>query len=180
MALEIKRPERLVEICLDGTLVAEYEALEAELEDARRNALSDRRMNSPVNKLEERKAELYKAQEEDTIVFKIRALPRGKWSEVIDENPPRKGNVADENLGYDIDAGTNAVMATEGTIVEVTKLGEPIEFTADDWARISPDLSDGQWQEFQNAVMSANVSKPRVPFSQSGFKLMQDSAKNSK
>lgn len=178
---EVKRPERRVEICLDGSLVAEYEAVEAELETARRNAISDRRLNGdPVKKLELRKAELYKAQEESTLVFTLRALPRATWSDIKESNPPRDGHNVDESLGYNSDTAIAKAMLAEGSIALVEQHGEPVEFTTNDWAGIVDDLSDGQWQEVQTAVASANGGRPQVPFSQSGFKLMQDSAKNSK
>ena len=35
MALKVKRAERLVEVALDGTLVAEWEATDAEYKEAR-------------------------------------------------------------------------------------------------------------------------------------------------
>lgn len=175
MALEIKRPERLVKICLDGTLVAEYEAVEAELQEARRAAIADKRLNSPVTKLEKRKAELYKAQEDSSVTFKLRALPRAVWADLKAAHPPRKGRETDENLGYDVDTCLNAAMGAKGTIVEVIQNGEPIEFSAADWDALSPDLSDGQWGEFQLALSSLNGGRPQVPFSPSGFKLMQGS-----
>lgn len=177
---EIKRAERRVEICLDGALVAEYEAVEAELETARRAAIADRRLNSPVKGLEKRQAELYKAQEESTLVLTVRALPRAKWVEIRDSNPPRDAHVSDEQFGYNTEATVAKAMLTEGTIALVEQQGEPVEFTVDDWAGIADDLSDGQWQEIQTAVISANGGRPRVPFLQSGFKLMQDSAESSK
>lgn len=178
---EVKRVERRVEICLDGSLVSEYEAVQAELEDARRNAISDGRLNNDsVKKLEIRSAELYKAQEESTLVFTLRALPRAKWAEIKESNPPRDGNNVDESLGYNADTAIAKALMTDGTIARVEQLGEPIEFTTEDWAGIVDDLSDGQWQEVQTAVANANGGRPQVPFSQSGFKLMQDSAKNSK
>lgn len=178
---EVKRPERRVEICLDGSLVAEYERVQAELETARRNAISDRRINNdPVKKLEIRSAELYKAQEDSTLVLTIRALPRATWSAIKEANPPRDDHNVDESLGYNVDSAVANAMLTNGAIALAEQQGEPVEFTAEDWAGIVDDLSDGQWQEVQTAVASANGGRPQVPFSQSGFKLMQDSAKNSK
>lgn len=177
---EIKRTERRIEICLDGALVAEYEAVEAELETARRAAIADRRLNSPVKGLEKRQAELYKAQEDHTLVLTVRGLPRAVWAKIKEDHPARDGKPVDESLGFNVDDAVNAAMLAEGAIVLAEQAGEPVEFTAEDWAAISPDLSDGQWQEIQTAVVSANGGRPKVPFSQSGYKLMQDSAESSK
>lgn len=177
---EFKRPTRLVRVCTDGELVSEYEAVQAELDEKRRAAIVDRRLNPPVKELEIRSAELYKAQEDSTIVFKLSALPRKTWDELKTKNPPRDDNESDENLGYNVDTCLDAAMGTEGTILEVTQDGEPIEFTTEDWKVLSPELTDGQWTEFQLALSGLNGGRPKVPFSQSGYKLMQDSAEKSK
>ena len=172
---EIKRPERRVEICLDGSLVAEYEAVQAELEDARKAQARDRRMNSPVAGLEKRQAELYKAQAEQTMVVTVRALQRNEWAQIKDSCAPRKGHQIDENFGFNVDEATQLALIADGGIAKVEQAGEPVEFTVDDWKALSPDLSDGQWEEIKTAVISANGGRPRVPFSQAGFKMTKDS-----
>lgn len=178
--LTIKRPERLVKVCLDGTLVAEYEAVQAELVDARRAHIADKRINGPVPALEKKVAELYKAQEDSTATFKLRGLPRHVWDELKNANPVRKGNDLDEQFGYNVEATLDAAMSADGTIVEVTQGGAVVEFSAKDWVEISPELTDGQWGDFQVALTELNGGRQQVPFSQSGYRLMQDSAAKSK
>lgn len=180
MALKMKRPERLVEVCLDGALVAEYEAVEAELELKRRERTVDKRMNDPIVALERRKGELWEAQRAETAVFKLRALPRAKWSEIRLDNPPRKDNALDEHYGFNTEMVFDAAMQAEGTIVEVRQGGEVIEFTGADWAGFSADLTAGQFGLFQVALNELNGGHSEVPFSPTGYKMIQDSAAKSK
>lgn len=180
MALKVKRPERLVEVCLDGALVAEYEAVEAELENKRRERVVDKRMNDPIVALERRKGELWLAQKAEMVVFRLRALPRSKWSEIKLGNPPRKDNSLDEHYGFNTETTFDAAMAAEGTIVEVTQGGEPTEFTGEDWADFSADLTVGQFAAFQVALNEMNGGHSEVPFSPTGYKMIQDSDAKSK
>lgn len=178
--LAVKRPERLVEVCLDGALVAEYEAVEAELENKRRERVVDKRMNDPIVALERRKGELWMAQKSEMVVFKLRALPRAVWSKIKLDNPPRKDNALDAHYGFNTETLFDAAMLTEGTIVEVTQGGEPTEFTGEDWVEFAADLTAGQFGEFQVALNELNGGRSEVPFSPTGYKLIQDSAKKSK
>lgn len=180
MALKVKRAERLVEVCLDGALVAEYEAVEAELESKRKERLADVRLNDPVTKLELKKAELREAQKAETVVFKLRALPRAVWSQLKLDHPAREGNTLDENLGFNTDTIFDAAMKTEGTFVEVTKAGKKEPFKVEEWDEFSADLSKGQFEPFRAAINSLNEDRPEVPFSLTGYKMIQDSAENSK
>lgn len=180
MALKVKRPERLVEVCLDGALVAEYEAVEAELEIKRRERVVDKRMNDPIVALERRKGELWLAQKEEMVVFKLRALPRAAWSKLKLDNPPRKDNALDAHYGFNTESLFDAAMATEGTIVEVTQGGQPTEFTGADWAEFAEDMTSGQYGEFQVALNELNGGSSEVPFSPTGYKMIQDSDAKSK
>lgn len=180
MALTVKRPERLVKVCLDGSLVAEYEAVEAELEEARRKRVGDTRMNSPIVALERRKAELFVAQEAESVTFKLKGLPRAVWSELKVNHPPRKDNALDDHYGFDTDKLFDAAMATDGTIVEVTKGGEVEEFTATDWVEFSASLTAGQFGAFQVAIKDLNSGSNEVPFSPTGYKMIQASDAKSK
>lgn len=180
MALTVKRPERLVKVCLDGSLVAEYEAVEAELAEARRKSVNDRRVNNPFADLERRKAELFLAQEAESVTFRIQALPRAVWSELRSDNPPRKDNDLDEHFGFNTDSLFDAAMQADGAIVEVTKNGEPVEFSGKDWPELSASLTAGQFGAFQVAIKDLNGGSNEVPFSPVGYKMIQDSAAKSK
>lgn len=186
MTLKVNRPEKLVEVCLNGALVAEYEAVEAELKAKRQERVVDKRMNDPILELEKKKAELWGAQREDTVVFRLRGLPRATWSKLKLDNPPRKDDEVDQHYGFNIDAIFDKAMGYEdedpsrNAIVSVTKNGEPVEFKPTDWADFAADLTDAQYNEFCVALNSLNGGRLEVPFSPTGYKMIQDSDANSK
>lgn len=178
---EVKRPTRLVSVCLNGDLTAQFETVKEKLTEALRAAKADQRLNgSPVRALEAEHAELYAAQQEQTIVFKLRGLPRHKWEELKTDHPARDGNDLDEQYGFNTSTLFEAVMQTEGTIDEVTQLDEPVEFTAGDWSDIAPELTDGQWGDFAQALVELNAGRQLVPFSSAGYKKIQASVAKSK
>ena len=179
--LSLKRPTRSVAICLDGDLLAEYEELNRELVEERRAAVTDKRVNNPeLRKLEKRHAELYEAQAENTAEFKLRALRRDEWDALKDQNPPRKDNEEDKQLGYNPDALVDAVMAADGVIESVTLAGELVDFTAKDWAELSKDMTEAQYFEFQKAVIELHSQNRAVPFSSAGYAKTQRSGEKSK
>lgn len=177
---EIKRPTRTVSVCLDGDLTAEYELTKAKLADEQKASKSDARLNSPASQWEKKHAELFAAQQEQTLVFTLRGLPRHVWDELKTEHPVRKGNDLDEQFGFDTSEVFEKAMITDGTIDAVSQGGEPVEFTIKDWASISNDLTDGQWGDFVTALTALNEGSQAVPFSPAGYKKMQASAAKSK
>lgn len=180
MALKMKRAERTVQVCLDGSLVAEHEEVTAKLEDLQKRKMVDKRLNDPAIALEKRQAELWEQQQAETVVFRLQALPRNKWSEVKGDHPPRKDNAVDEHYGFNTDTMFDAVMGLEGVIVEVKQAGQPVKFTGKDWADFAKELSVGQYAEFQVALRDLNTGDSSVPFSYAGYKRIKDSGGSSK
>lgn len=177
---EVKRAEKLVSVCLDGSLVAEYESVSAELETKRKQRIGDRRMNDPVAALERRQVELWEAQESAKLVFRLRALPRKVWSDLRDDHPARKDNAVDEHYGFNTDTLFDAALATEGVIVEVTQGGEAVDFSHEDWSDFASELTVGQHVEFANAIKDINGGHAEVPFSYAAYKKIQGSEASSK
>ena len=179
MALKVKRPERTVRVCLDGALVAEYEAVEAELEDVRNRKLVDARLNDPVAALERRLGELWEKQQAETVVFRLRALSRHAWDDLKSDHKPRADHKLDEHYGFNTGTIFDAALASDGVIVEVTKNGKKVPFKAEDWGGFSEDLTAGQFADFQVAGNELNGGQSEVPFSYAGYKRIHDSGENS-
>lgn len=170
MALNVKRAERLVEVSLDGTLVAEWEATDEAYKAARaeQRASRDKRMNDPlstrVEELRDKARELSAQAREDRVTFRLRALPRDAWDELVTKNPARSQE-KDGGLPFNISAITDAAMSTDGTIVAVKHSdGTEEEFTHEDWADFAKDLSNAQHEDFYIAVISLNAGANEVPF----------------
>src|SRR5690625_7671626 len=96
MALSVKRAERLVEVLLDGTLLAEWEATDEAYKEARaeQRASRDKRMNDPLSKrvieLREKAQELSAKAREDRVTFRLRALPRTVGDELVTRSEERR------------------------------------------------------------------------------------------
>lgn len=170
MALSVKRAERLVEVLLDGSLLAEWEATDEAYKEARaeQRASRDKRMNDPlaarVEELREKARELSARAREDRVTFRLRALPRTTWDELVTKHPSRSKE-KDSGLPFNVAAITDAAMSTEGTIVSVTRPdGSEEEFTNADWSEFAKDLSNAQHEDFYVAVVSLNAGANEVPF----------------
>ncbi len=181
MALKVKPSERVVRVCLDGTLVAEYQKVTAELDNKRKRKLVDNRLNDPVVALERRQAELWEKQEAETVSFHLRALPRHEWDKLKLDHPAREDDELDSQYGFNTSTIFDAALSRPGVIVEVTNAGgEREEFSHNDWLEFSKDLSSGQFTDFQVAINELNGGQAEVPFSLPGYKKIQDSGANSK
>ena len=176
----VKRPTRTVSVCLDGDLTAEYELAKAKLAAEQKASKSDTRLNSPASQWEKKHAELFAAQQEQTLTFTLRGLPRNVWDALKNDHPARKDNDLDDQFGFDTSMVFEKAMLAEGTIDSVMQGSEPVEFTVEDWAGISDDLTDGQWGDFASALIELNAGRQSVPFSPAGYKKIQASAAKSK
>lgn len=168
MALSIKRAERTVEVCLDGTLLGEWEATDAEYKRARAEqaANRDKRMNDPqakrVEELLQKAHDLSEKARKASVTFRLRALPRAEWDAIVTAHPAKDEK---ESLPFDMKAVTDAALSTEGAIVSVTRAnGRKESFSHEDWADFARDLSSSQHDDFQAAVVSLNAGTNEVPF----------------
>ena len=174
MKLTVKRPETTVELCLDGELFAEYEQLEADLKQARQQALADKRMNDPAVGMARQLVEVIERMRAESVTFTLRGMPRKDWAKLIAENPPRDDNPADKQYGANIEAMMAA--AIPASIVAVEKDGVPVEFDpAKDWAPLADEMTDAQYDEFALKTQSVNRGRQEVPFSQTAYRLTVDS-----
>ena len=174
MKLTIKRPETTYDLCLDGELFAEFQEAENELKEARKMALADSRLNSPVKEIAKRIVALQEQMKAETVTFTLRGLPRKDWARMVAENPPREGNAVDKGYGANMDA--LMVEAIPACIVEVKKDGEVIDFDpTKDWDALAEEMTDAQYDDFAVKTVSVNRGRQEVPFSQAAYKLTQAS-----
>ena len=192
MGLTIKRAERDVSVCLDGTLVAQYEALDRESKQVQVDMKNDPRLNSPHKKrFDEIKSEivdLAEKQAQETVIFTLRALPRDVWEQLVSEHPKREDDETDEQYGFNTDTLYNAALSYSDasrpdvrTIVKVTDHeGKNVEFNPADWDAFAADLSTSQQADFVVQVAVLNVGENTVPTVPSGWKLTRSTAGKSK
>ena len=186
--LKIKRAERTVTVCLDGTLSAEWEQTSRDLEMAVREyhtlkrvetgrAVQDGRLNGAkapaatrldelagkVEALTLQAREVSQAYQDACVVFRLRALPRLEWEELVEEHPPASGD--ERGLPFDPDKIAEAALHRAGTIVSVTHPdGTAEDFSHEDWAEFSSELSEAQHADFRSVVVQMNAGSNDVPF----------------
>src|SRR5689334_2535642 len=93
-----KLPELSIPICLRGDLVAEIQELDRELNTLDRPSASladGGRKRQVAERIEALRAEMTAA----SVVFRLRAITRRRWTELLKEHPPRPDVDADRVVG---------------------------------------------------------------------------------
>lgn len=177
--LTIKRPERVVLLCLDASLQAEWEQAEQDMIDARKGAQGDRLTgNSEATVL----AEAVRAIEEQMLAqqvkFRLRALPRSDWARLLAENPADPTNADDVQFGGNKAAFFDAVIPESIVAVEDHE-GVAVDFDPQtDWTPLADEMTDRQYAEFVEVVFALNRGSVSVPFSQAASRLSRGSSAN--
>lgn len=161
-------PERSVEVCLRGDLLAALQDLQRQLPDAEREdkvggSLGGGRALDVAQQIQALREEML----DHTITVKLRALPRKKFRTLVVDHPPREDNEGDRALGFNPDTFFDALLRMCAV--------EPV---LDDalWAQLEDKLSDGQWQTLTNAAWGVNERDLSVPFSQRASQILASSA----
>lgn len=165
-----KLPERTVDICLRGDLQAQWEDLHRQLADIEARQAVDKRLNSAgqTGKIGQQIADLQEQMRADTIVFRLRALSRRAWNDLLKEHPPRKDDETDTTLGYNVDAFIPAAI-------------QACTYSPDDlddvtWADLLDErLTEFQFVALQNACMALNVRQVSVPNSYAASRILRGS-----
>ena len=139
-------PERTVEICLRGDLVAEHEQAERDLEQAQRTATSSLAGNGSAA-IAERLEALEAEMRESVEVFILRALPqrpnprdgRPTWRELLDRHPPRRGDDGE------------IVEADKGMMIDTSTFYEDLIRLS----VVSPELDDEDWSDLVGVLTNA-------------------------
>ena len=189
MSLVVKRPEKRVEVCLDGSLQAEWEAAEAALSEARQRKLLDTRLGDSVHGLAEAVREIEDKARAESVTFLLRGMPRHVWDAFVADHPEREDNELDKAYGYNTETIFDAVLGhkvpaavsgdVQPTIVSVTKQdGTLVKFTPDEWQAFADELTNAQYGSFQVAVNEINRGRVNVPFSPAAYRETRSSGKN--
>jgi len=166
-----KLPEATVSICLRGDLVADHEAAERELERAQRNTINSLE-GSGAGDIADRIAALEEQMREHTYEFRLRALPRAKWHELVGQHPPRRDEAGD------------VVEADRFILVNVETFWDAIiracvvdpELSEDDWRQLEASLTDHAFQQLCDAAWGINRRGVSIPFSRAASQMRSGSA----
>lgn len=160
MMAEAKLPERTVDLCLRGDLVADFQALEAELDEARRahgDSLDDG-SGEIVERMEAVQAEM----RENTYPVRLRAMDFRFYNALVAKHPPRRdddGAILEDDSGLRVNTETFWEPLLRASIVD------PELPTHDDWEDFVAGITDYQYNELAVAALNLNRGKVDVPFS---------------
>ena len=146
-------PERTVTICVRGDLVADIEALEAELKTVLEERVTNGRLASGGKKRsEELAAEISGKQAEmveHTLSVRVRALRPSVWRELVAKYPAKEDGMAFDVLPFMGEAIPASTVAPE--------------LDADDWAALNEALPNAEMGKLIDAVWELNIKGVDVP-----------------
>jgi hypothetical protein len=170
--------ERSVPVCMRADLVAQHEELDRQLQKAVSEPRDSLAAGSAVSGLSEQIRELEAEMAENTIDFRIRALPRVKYRALREKHPPRKA--ADDSVDQrDFWARFNTDTFW-GPLLRASVV-EPV-LDDEDWAGLIGDdeqdgnLSEAQFVRLSLAAFNLNEQEVDVPFSAAALRPTLDSA----
>jgi hypothetical protein len=153
-----KLPEKELRICLRGDLYAELAAAEAALGEAERQAKADGSLAAGTGRREaaERVARVRERMLAASAVFRLRAVSRRLYTELLGKHPPRDGDARDAATGFNRDEFFDALT--------FESIAEPA-MNAEQWQRLADRLSDPQFEALTEAAWEINRQGVDVPFS---------------
>lgn len=163
-------PERTVEICLRGDLVAEHQSAERELERAEK-APANSLAGNGTGEIAERIRALEAEMQGSLVEFRLRALPAPKFRAFKAEHPIRiedgEANKQDTVFGFDTDKGFEPLVCM--------CLVDP-ELDDETWAQLMDSITEQQFEELAAAAWYLNRGEVDIPFSSAASRLIQGSA----
>lgn len=158
---QARRPEASVLICMRGDLAADHEAAERELIDVK-DRRDDSKEGAGVGALVERIEALEAEMRAHSHAFRLQALPRHEFRELLNAHPPRRGD-DDEVIRDDAAYGINRETFYPA-LVRACCVDPVLEDSA--WAKLLDHLlTDAQFQELAVNAWNLNAGKIDIPFS---------------
>jgi hypothetical protein len=156
---QVRLPEKTVPLCLRADLQSEWEDLERQLRQAQQKPGNDSLAgnNGEVRDIAELMESLREQMQEHIVDFKLRALPKKKWSDLHAQHKPRQ---EDKDGGLDYNGETFPVAALAACCYDPAMTVEQAEQLVD-------TISQGQWDELYLGVFMLNRGRVDVPFSAS-------------
>lgn len=160
-----KLPERTIQHCVRGDIVADVERLERELSSLK---TQDSRLtgNPEARALAEQIEALREEMSESVIEFTLRALPRRAFQKLLASHPARDDDKYDRSIGYNRETFVDALVRASVAAPEVSE---------EDWETIVDAMTAAQWEDFANVAAALNMEQVSVPFSRSASRILQAS-----
>ncbi len=164
---EAQLPERTVEVCLRGDLVARIEELERQAEATDQPDM----MNNPALMIVREIEALQEQMRASTRALRLRALPRTEYTALEAAHPVRKDNEHDKKTGWNVETFPEALIRR--------CLVEPV-FTDAQWSRFVDCLTQHQYDRLGVVAIEVNKRDVAVPFSFAASRIRSNSEGESK
>lgn len=150
-----RRPEKVVQVCLRGDLQADFDQTKRELDGLAETPGDALNAGTQRRELQDRLRAIRDEMADASVDFRLRAVSRPRWSELVAKFPPRDGNARDKMMGVNEDELAAAIIR-EGIV-------DP-ELDDEDWAALEDALTESQYLELGNAAWELNKAPVSVPF----------------
>jgi hypothetical protein len=170
MLAEAALPETVVPVCLRGDLAADHELAERELEQAQK-AATDSLAGNGAAEIAERIEGIEGQMREHSYDFRLRALPRREWRELVAAHPARRdenNKILDEDsMGVDSSTFFDAMIRA--------CLVDP-ELDDAEWEALNAALTDRQFDDLSSAAWGLNRREIDIPFSRAASRMRRATA----
>jgi hypothetical protein len=174
-------PQRSVPVCLRGDLRAEYEDVQRQLKQARKQR-TDSKEAAGTAQLTERLEALEVQMQDSTHPFVLRALPKPRWRRLVNEHQPRKGEddqvLESDTIGFNTDTFYPAAIraCTVDPVLDDDEWRRLLGDSDDERERREAEglpveegvLTDRQFSELGMAAFLLNAGEISAPFSHAG------------
>lgn len=158
---DAKLPERTIPICLRADLAAEFDLLERDLADRQQRPTTSL-AGSGAGELAKRIEALQAQMREHTYPFRLRALKRHQFRELVNAHPPRRGDDG-EIIESDRLSACNTEALFPALIQACVYDPQP---TDEEWAVLLDEkLTENQFNDLAMGAWYLNQGSIDVPFS---------------
>lgn len=157
--------EQATQLCLRPDLLDQHEALEEELTEAVNEVKASPRLGTSgetprIRELVEQIEALEAEIEALSTWFRLRAMPKDRWTALCEQHPPRKGHEVDTYLGYNPDAVADAAVRAclyDPVFEDCTVPGCPHD-DCGSWQQFVKVCNPSEWAELRECVRIVNGS----------------------
>ena len=157
-----KLAERTVKIVIDPAAAEALEALAAKVNAMAGQPATATLEGDPLKAVKQEYEDLKAKVAADAVEFRIRALPRRKFTATKFEHPPREGSRVDEFYECNFD-DVAEVLIRRGTVEPVLDEADWVWLLGDGTDDNPGVLSSGQYDKLANTAWSANRRDVDVP-----------------
>lgn len=169
-----KPAEGTVDVCLRGDLLAEFEALEAQLAAALQDTSGDERKvgNPDARRLAAAIEELRAEMQRSVQTFRLRAFSSGRYTAMMGDYPPAADKEQHVALGYNPDAFFPD--ALRKSIVDPARISDKT------WETFLASIGDGDYNKLVAKMQQLNGRAVSIPKSRAALILIQGGGSESK